>query len=136
MKRNALPGNLFAAILAMGCNIGVDRMGRISKGVQAASLKRIRPIGICPNRLLQDANNIIIQMKNSLALEIHRKSSTELHTASDGQKILVKNDSLNATYSAKYPGFTKASALIRRLMNALLLTIRPLSRLPTGKRVT
>ena len=51
-------------------------------------------------------------MKNSLALpEIHRKSPTELHTASDGQKILVKGDSLNATYSAKYPGFQKASSI-------------------------
>jgi TnpA family transposase len=34
-----------------------------------------------------------------------------LHTSSDGQKVLVKGDSLNATYSAKYPGFTKASSI-------------------------
>lgn len=110
-KKRPTQETFFAAILAMGCNIGVDRMGRISKGVQASTLKHTADWYLS-EQALADANNTIIQMKNSLALpEIHRKSPTELHTASDGQKILVKGDSLNATYSAKYPGFQKASSI-------------------------
>ena len=59
---------------------------------------------------LKDANDAIIKMKNGLDLpEIHRNDPNELHTASDGQKILNKKNSLNAAFSYKYPGFDKAS---------------------------
>jgi hypothetical protein len=50
-----------------------------------------------------DANNAIIKIKNELSLpEVHRKSPDELHTASDGQKVLSQKKSLNATFSYKY----------------------------------
>jgi len=101
----------FGAILALGCNIGVDRMGGMSKGIQAATLNHTADWYLT-TQALQDANDAIIQMKNELALpELHRKVVGELHTASDGQKILLTQDSLNATYSAKYPGFNKASSI-------------------------
>lgn len=110
-KKRPNAETFFAAILALGCNIGVDRMGRISKGVQLTSLKHTADWYLT-EQALQDANDALITIKNNLALpEIHRKDSGQLHTASDAQKILLKKDSLNATYSAKYPGFNKASSI-------------------------
>lgn len=110
-KKRPNDETFFAAILALGCNIGVDRMGRISKGVQLSSLKHTADWYLT-DQALQDANDALITIKNNLALpEIHRKDPGQLHTASDGQKILLKKDSLNATYSAKYPGFNKASSI-------------------------
>jgi TnpA family transposase len=101
----------FGAILALGCNIGVDRMSSISKGIQAPNLKHTADWYLT-TQALQDANDAIIRLKNELALpELHRKDASQLHTASDGQKILLTQDSLNATYSAKYPGFNKASSI-------------------------
>jgi|GEM_PF-1129721 TnpA family transposase len=110
-KKRPNAETFFAAILALGCNIGVDRMGRISKGVQLTNLKHTADWYLT-EQALQDANDALIIVKNNLALpEIHRKDPGQLHTASDGQKILLKKDSLNATYSAKYPGFHKASSI-------------------------
>ncbi len=36
-KKRPLAETFFAAIIALGCNIGVNRMGRISKGIQAST---------------------------------------------------------------------------------------------------
>jgi len=110
-KKRPSAETFFAAILALGCNIGVERMGRISKGIQAATLKHTADWYLT-EQALQDANDALIAIKNNLALpDIHRKTPGQLHTASDGQKILLKKDSLNATFSAKYPGFTKAASI-------------------------
>jgi TnpA family transposase len=101
----------FAALIAQGCNIGIDKMERIAKGIQGHSLKHIADWYL-NQEALQDVNNTIIRFKNTLSLpDIHRKDSDKIHTASDGQKILVKWDSLNASHSYKYPGFTKASVI-------------------------
>jgi len=101
----------FAALIAQGCNIGIDKMERIAKGIQGHSLKHIADWYL-NQEALQDVNDAIIKFKNTLSLpDIHRKDVDKIHTASDGQKILVKRDSLNASYSYKYPGFTKASVI-------------------------
>ena len=107
-KKRPAPETFFAAIIALGCNIGVDRMSNISKGINASTLRNTNDWYLT-SQALQDANDAIIKVKNELALpELHRKSPLELHTASDGQKYLAYLESLNATYSYKYPGFTKA----------------------------
>lgn len=107
-KKRPTMETFFAALLALGCNIGVEKMGNISKGIQATSLKNTTDWYLTQTAL-QDANDALIKMKNELALpELHRKNLSELHTASDGQKILAKTDSLNASYSYKYMGFSKA----------------------------
>ena len=92
----------FAALIAQGCNIGIDKMERIAKGIQGHSLKHIADWYL-NQEALQDVNDTIIKFKNTLSLpDIHRKDADKIHTASDGQKILVKRDSLNASYSYKY----------------------------------
>ena len=107
-KKRPAPETFFAAIIALGCNIGVDRMSNISKGINASTLRNTNDWYLT-SQALQDANDAIIKVKNELALpELHRRAPHELHTASDGQKYLAYLESLNATYSYKYPGFTKA----------------------------
>lgn len=99
----------FASIIALGCNIGVEKMSNISKGIQANTLQNTSDWYLSL-QALKDANNAIIKIKNDLDLpEIHRNSEKELHTASDGQKILTKKKSLNTAFSYKYPGFDKAA---------------------------
>jgi TnpA family transposase len=101
----------FAALIAQGCNVGIDKMERIAKGIQGQNLKHIADWYL-NQEALQDVNDAIIRFKNTLSLpDIHRKDSDKIHTASDGQKILVKPDSLNTSHSYKYPGFTKASVI-------------------------
>lgn len=101
----------FAALIAQGCNVGIDKMERIAKGIQGHNLKHIADWYL-NQEALQDVNDSIIKFKNTLSLpDIHLKDSDKIHTASDGQKILVKPDSLNSSYSYKYPGFSKASVI-------------------------
>ena len=84
-------------------------MRNISKGIQVSTLQNTSDWYLSL-QALKDANDAIIKMKNGLDLpEIHRNDPNELHTASDGQKILNKKNSLNAAFSYKYPGFDKAS---------------------------
>jgi hypothetical protein len=99
----------FASIIALGCNIGVEKMRNISKGIQISTLQHTIDWYLSL-QALKDANDAIIKMKNDLDLpEIHRNGPNELHTASDEQKILNKKNSLNAAFSYKYPGYDKAS---------------------------
>ena len=80
----------FAALIAQGCKIGIDKMERIAKGIQGYSLKHIADWYL-NQEALQDVNDTIIKFKNTLSLpDIHRKDADKIHTASDGQKILVK----------------------------------------------
>ena len=86
-------------------------MRNISKGIQVSTLQNTTDWYLSL-QALQDINDAIIKIKNDLDLpEIHRKNAHELHTASDGQKFLAKDSSLNASYSYKYPGYTMASVV-------------------------
>ena len=108
-RKRPTPETFFASIIALGCNIGVEKMRNISKGIQVSTLQNTSDWYLSL-QALKDANDAIIKMKNALDLpEIHRNNPNELHTASDGQKILNKKNSLNAAFSYKYPGYDKAS---------------------------
>ena len=101
-KKRPSSETFFASIIALGCNIGVEKMRNISKGIQVSSLQHTADWYLS-EQALEDANNAIIKIKNELTLpELHRKSPNELHTASDGQKVLSQKKSLNATFSYKY----------------------------------
>jgi TnpA family transposase len=107
-RKRPAPETFFAAIIALGCNIGVERMGNISRGIQSSSLRNTNDWYLT-GQALQDANDAIIKIKNELALpDLHLRNPRERHTASDGQKYLLYLESLNASHSYKYPGFSKA----------------------------
>ena len=98
---------VFAGILGMGCNIGIDKLSHISVGINESTLKNT--VNWCFSmKNIQAANNIIIGLTDRLALSnAFRKYPDQLHTSSDGRKVNVGVDSLHASYSFKYFGKDK-----------------------------
>ncbi|MFI5305231.1 MAG: Tn3 family transposase [Nitrospiria bacterium] len=106
-KRSPSPEIFHAGILAHGCDIGVNKIAIISKGVSE---------GVIENTVnwyfsvdgVNMANNRVGNFINKLAIpNLYRKSQDLLHTSSDGQKFGISVDSLNANYSFKYFGHKK-----------------------------
>lgn len=98
---------LIAGIMAIGHNIGIHKIGQISKGINSNTLRQTVNWFLTLKNI-QRANNKIIAMVNKLALSNVFKYDPELtHTASDGQKYQVLVDSLLANYSFKYFGKDK-----------------------------
>lgn len=94
----------FAGITGYGCNIGIKRIARISKGINESELGNTLK-WYFSNDNIHSANNRILSFVNQLDLpNIFRKVKKENHTSSDGQKFEVEGDSLNANYSYKYFG--------------------------------
>lgn len=101
--KKQLPNELFfAALIGLGCNIGVRKMGKISKGIGANKLDyTVRWYFSKEN--LDEANRRILFLTNSLSLpKFFNKKKEELHTSSDGQKFNVSVSSLHSRYSYKY----------------------------------
>ena len=62
---------------------------------------------------VQGANDRILRLTDRMSLpNIYRNQSDLLHTSSDGQKINVAVDSLNANYSFKYLGKDKGASAV------------------------
>lgn len=97
--------NTFSAIImALGCNIGIKKMSKIAKGISSETLENTKIWYFSPENL-KLANNQIISSINQLNLpRLYITKEGEIHTSSDGQKFLVKPDSLNSNYSFKYFG--------------------------------
>lgn len=100
-----------AGIIGIGCNIGLNRLTKISTGLNASTLKNT--VNWCFSlKNLQQANDVLIAALSRLALSdvfIHQPG--QLHTSSDGRKVGVAVDSLHANYSFKYFGKDKGVAL-------------------------
>jgi len=100
-----------AGIIGIGCNIGLNRLTKISTGLNVSTLKNT--VNWCFSlRNLQQANDVLIAALSKLALSeafIHQPG--QLHTSSDGRKVGVAVDSLHANYSFKYFGKDKGVAL-------------------------
>lgn len=99
---------IFAAVMGLGCGIGVRRMARIAKssggGISEAELERAVNWHLSLDNV-QAANDRIIRLSASLDLpQVYRRDPERLHTASDGQKFAVRKASLNANHSFKYFG--------------------------------
>lgn len=97
---------IYAAIIALGCNIGVRKMGKISKGIGADKLDYAVRWHFSKENI-DDANHRIVSLTNEPALPSFQKDNKSKHTSSDGQKFNVGVPSLHATYSYKYFGFGK-----------------------------
>ena len=102
------PDNIvLAGLMALGCNIGIRKMGKISKGIGAAKLDYAIKWHFGKENI-DEANRRIISVTNELSLPLlFQKKKDLLHTSSDGQKFNVMVPSLNAAYSYKYFGFGK-----------------------------
>lgn len=95
---------IFAAVMGLGCGIGIPRMARIAQGLSEGELERAAGWHLSLDNV-QAANDRIVRLSASLELpEVYRRDRAHLHTASDGQKFAVRRASLNANHSFKYFG--------------------------------
>lgn len=95
---------IIAGIMAHGHNIGINKIGNISVGINSNTLRQtVNWFFIAKN--MKIANNKIIALINRLSLSrIFKYNSKITHTSSDGRKVNVAVDSLLANYSFKYFG--------------------------------
>ena len=97
----------YAVIIALGCNIGIRRMGKISDGMTADRLEYIVR-WFCNKKNIDHAKRKITTLTDSLPLsDIYPENREKLNTSSDGQKYDVTIPSLNASHSPKYFGTGK-----------------------------
>ena len=103
---------LFAGIIGYGCDIGHRKLAQISKQIDDSELDNAVNWYFSLQNV-QGANDRILRLIDRMSLpNIYRNQSDLLHTSSDGQKINVAVDSLNANYSFKYLGKEKGASTI------------------------
>jgi TnpA family transposase len=95
---------IFADVIGLGCAIGSAKMAQISTSLGAAELDSAINWRFSLENL-RAANDRITSFMAAMELpNIYRRLENEIHTASDGQKLEVRADSLNANHSFKYFG--------------------------------
>jgi len=106
-KSNPSQESIYAAIIALGCNISIRKMGRISDGINPDILEYVVRWFFSKNNI-DEANRKIVALINSLPLSnIYLDNEGQINTSSDGQKFNIGVPSLNAAYSLKYFGTGK-----------------------------
>jgi TnpA family transposase len=94
----------FAAIMGLGCNLGIKKIFRISNDIKQATLENTDNWYLTEENI-NSANNKILEVINLLKIpSLYQKNPGISHTSSDGQKFGVSVDSLNARPSYKYFG--------------------------------
>ena len=102
-----------AGIIGYCCNIGTNKIAKISKQINEHELENTIN-WYFSEESVSSANDKIIHFMDALELpKIYRRDKNTLHTSSDGQKIDVTVDSLNAGYSFKYHGMNKGANTYR-----------------------
>lgn len=95
---------LIAAIIGYGENIGIRKMGLISKNIAVNALETVATHYFSPESVLR-ANDMILSQSNDLPLtDRFRRQPGFVHTGSDGQKYDVSGPLLRASASFKYFG--------------------------------
>ena len=98
---------LFAIIMAYGCNIGLNNMAKNTTNINANTLNNTANWYFSLDNI-QKANDMIIEFTEKLKMvEFLKKEQPIVHSSSDGQKFYVKADSIHANYSFKYFGKDK-----------------------------
>ena len=92
---------LLAAIMGLGCGIGVRKMARISSRVTESELEHAVNWRFSLDNV-RAANDAVVGAMDAMELpNLHRRERETLHTASDGQKFEVRGESLHASRSFK-----------------------------------
>ncbi|TQM90460.1 Tn3 family transposase [Roseinatronobacter monicus] len=95
---------LLAGIMGLGCGIGVRKMARISSSVTESELDHTVNWRFSLENI-RAANDAVLKAMDEMELpNLYRQTRDQLHTASDGQKFVVRGDSLHASRSFKYFG--------------------------------
>ena len=99
-----------AGIIGYGCQIGTGKVARISNQISSSELERTINCYFSRDNVAE-ANDKILALMDQLPLpQLYRRHHDQLHTSSDGQKVEVGVDSLNANYSYKYFGQSKGAS--------------------------
>lgn len=113
VKKRPSPQAFFCAIIGLGCNIGVERMGNISNGVKFNTLNTTVNWYFSLDNI-NSANNKLLTYINTLPLaQVYKRNKGETHTSSDGQKYGTSVDSIHSTYSFKYFGKGRGVSVIQ-----------------------
>lgn len=92
----------FAGIIGYGCNLGIGRITKISRSVNAHELENVVNWYFTHDNILR-ANDKILELLNQLYLPtMFAQDKNVVHTSSDGQRYSIAVESLNANYSYKY----------------------------------
>lgn len=98
---------LYAGIMGLGCNIGVRKMGKISKGIGPDKLDYAVRWHFS-KRNIDEANRRVLALTDNLSLpKIFVEDAQKLHSSSDGQKYGVSVLSVLSRHSFKYFGLGK-----------------------------
>lgn len=92
---------LFATLMAYGCNVGIPRMARITKGQSQSVMENVASQYMYIDNIKR-ANDSVLKKIDEVA--DYFIASDLRHTSSDGQKYDIEGCSLNANYSFKYFG--------------------------------
>ncbi len=96
-----------AAIIGLGCEIGIGKILHIAKNINQTELENTLNWYLSNENLLA-ANSRLVDFIGQMELpNLYRRHLDKLHTSSDGQKYGVSVSSLNANYSFKYFGQEK-----------------------------
>lgn len=95
---------IIAGIIGYGCNIGINKIAKLSKDINANKLMNaIKMRFILDN--IQNANNKVLKLMGEFEISrLFKKHKNKTHTASDGQKFISRVDSVYANKSFKYFG--------------------------------
>ncbi len=94
----------FAGIMGYGCNIGVDKLLRISKSIAESEYENTLNWYFSLDNLLAANDKVVAFMDSMTVANVYRRDADKLHTSSDGQKFEINAESLFASYSFKYFG--------------------------------
>ncbi|MSP28670.1 MAG: hypothetical protein EXR80_09820 [Methylococcales bacterium] len=112
-QRDQPPSKVFfAGIMGYGCDIGHRKLAQISSQINENELENVVNWSFSLQNI-QNANDKILSFISQLDLpSLHNPADKPLHTSSDGQKVEVNTDSLNANQSFKYFGKGKGASVV------------------------
>jgi TnpA family transposase len=100
-----------AGLIGYGCNIGINKMAQISRGINESTLHNTMKWYFSVEHLRQ-ANDQIVNLIHKMPIrELFRHDDLTNRTSSDGQRFDMGVESLNASLSYKYPGMRKGTAV-------------------------
>ncbi|NER93494.1 MAG: Tn3 family transposase [Symploca sp. SIO1B1] len=103
VKSKPTPATMLAGVIGLGCNIGVRRFARISRGISESSL--LHTVNwYFSEKNLNMANAAITDLIDRLSLSSIYREPGVIRTASDGRKVSVGVPSIHSRYSFKYFG--------------------------------
>lgn len=108
----------FAALMAYGCNLGLERMAKTTKNILESSLESTAKNHLSSTNLQKANDSIIAVIDRMMIHKLYKKQANITHTSSDGQKFNVMLDSIHANYSYKYFGKEKGITIYSFISDA------------------